>query len=276
MEPNKKRTLRKAVTIIFLLGCIAGSGGFLFVRYLYPVVQAGADRAQGRDPYYSQRKRLVEQSIASPMAGRDAVTDKRVLDAMMAVRRHEFVSGAQKSRAYEDRPLPIGYGQTISQPYIVAYMTQLLELDKDDKVLEIGTGSGYQAAVCAKIAKKVYTIEIVPELAKTARERLDRLDYDNVETKHGDGYYGWEEHAPFDAVIVTAAASHIPPPLVEQLKPGGRMAIPVGPPMQVQFLMLVKKKEDGSTVQETKMPVRFVPFTRKDEGAAEGGAESRE
>ncbi|HEO69868.1 MAG TPA: protein-L-isoaspartate(D-aspartate) O-methyltransferase [Candidatus Hydrogenedentes bacterium] len=206
---------------------------------------------------------MVERDIAASFpGGREAVSDKAVLEAMRSVPRHRFVPENQVRQAYDDSPLPIGYGQTISQPYIVAYMTQMLEPDPNDVVLEIGAGSGYQAAVLAEIVKKVYTIEIVEPLARQAKERFAMLGCDNVEAKHGDGYFGWPDKGPFDAIIVTAAASHIPPPLIEQIKPGGCMAIPVGPPMQVQHLMLVEKKEDGSVVKRSVMPVRFVPLTR--------------
>lgn len=189
------------------------------------------------------------------------VQDEAVLSAMHAVPRHEFVPSAQRRHAYADSPLPIGYGQTISQPYIVAAMTEMLQLDTNSVVLEVGTGSGYQAAVLSPIVRQVYTIEIIEELGRTARERLSRLGYDNVEVKVGDGYEGWPEHAPYDGIIVTAASSHIPPPLIEQLKVGGRMIIPVGPPMMVQHLISVKKNEDGTIVQRSVMPVRFVPLT---------------
>ena len=206
---------------------------------------------------------MVREDIARSWLGRDGVKDKAVLDAMRTVPRHEFVPKKSRDRAYADGPLPIGHGQTISQPYIVAYMTKMLEPKKDHVVLEIGTGSAYQAAILAGLVKQVYTIEVIPELGEPASQRLKDLGYANVEVRVGDGYNGWKEHAPFDAIIVTAAASHIPPPLVEQLKPGGRMAIPVGPPMQVQHLMLVEKRADGTVVQRNVMPVRFVPLTRK-------------
>jgi protein-L-isoaspartate(D-aspartate) O-methyltransferase len=189
--------------------------------------------------------------------------DRPVMDAMAAVPRHRFVPDGQVEQAYQNRPLPIGRGQTISQPYIVAFMTDLLKVRKGDRVLEVGTGSGYQAAVLASIAGKVYTIEIVKALADEARERLMRLGYANVEVRAGDGYAGWPEAAPFDAIMVTAGAPHLPPALVEQLKPGGRMVIPVGPASAVQSLTLVEKRADGSVTQRDVLPVRFVPLTRE-------------
>jgi protein-L-isoaspartate(D-aspartate) O-methyltransferase len=208
------------------------------------------------------RERMVEQDIARTGWAREGVKNETVLNAMRTVLRHEFVPEPDRGDAYADRPLPIGHGQTISQPYIVAYMTEMLGLKPEHTVLEIGTGSGYQAAVLAEIAAKVYSIEIVKPLAERATDTLKKQGYDTVEVKHGDGYFGWPEHAPFDAIIVTAAASHIPPPLVEQLKPGGRMAIPVGPPLQTQNLILVEKLEDGTLRRRSVMPVRFVPLTR--------------
>lgn len=230
-------------------------------------VPAGAeDAANGDDPFREMREQLVDGQLAQAGGwGRDAIEDENVLNAMRTVKRHEFVLEQYRRQAYLDRPLPIGHGQTISQPYIVAYMTELLELEEDDVVFEVGAGSGYHAAVIAEIVEKVYTVEIVEPLAESCAERLERLGYDNVTVRHADGYHGWEEHAPFDAIVVTAAASHIPPPLVEQLKPEGRMIIPVGPPMQIQNLMLVEKDEEGRVTQRNVMPVRFVPFTRGDE-----------
>jgi protein-L-isoaspartate(D-aspartate) O-methyltransferase len=164
--------------------------------------------------------------------------------------------------AYANRPLPIGHGQTISQPYIVAVMTDLLGVDRDDVVLEVGTGSGYQTAILAQLGQHVYTMEIIQELADEARERLQRLGYTNISTRVGDGYYGWEEHAPFDAIMVTAAASHIPPPLLRQLKPGGHMVIPVGGPFLTQQLLLVSKDTDGQITTRQVLPVAFVPLRR--------------
>jgi protein-L-isoaspartate(D-aspartate) O-methyltransferase len=187
--------------------------------------------------------------------------DPRVLEAMRRVPRHEFVPEDLRDAAYEDRPLPIGHGQTISQPSIVAVMTDLLRVQPGDRILEVGTGSGYQAAILAEMGAEVYSIEIIEPLARTARERLRRLGYDRVRVKLGDGYHGWPEHAPYDGIIVTAAASHVPPPLVRQLKPGARMVIPVGGRFTTQYLMLVEKQPDGTIVTRQLLPVRFVPLT---------------
>jgi protein-L-isoaspartate(D-aspartate) O-methyltransferase len=184
-------------------------------------------------------------------------------EAMLAVPRHLLVPEAVRRQAYQDRPLPIGHSQTISQPTIVALMTDLLAVGEDDVVLEIGTGSGYQASVLAQIVQTVYSIEIVEPLAKRATGSLGQLGYDNVVTRHADGYYGWPEHAPFDGIIVTAAAGHVPPPLIEQLKPGGRMVIPVGGRFQTQWLLLVEKAEDGTLSTRQVLPVIFVPLTGK-------------
>jgi protein-L-isoaspartate(D-aspartate) O-methyltransferase len=201
--------------------------------------------------------------VAAQIAGRD-VTDAEVLRAMRTVPRHLFVPDAARKDAYGDFPLPIGQDQTISQPYIVAYMTQLLRLKPGAKTLEVGTGSGYQAAVLAAVTRtNVYSIEIVAPLAKTAAERLKRLGYERVVVKCGDGYLGWPEHAPFDAIIVTAGANHVPPPLIEQLKRGGRMVIPVGGAWAVQSLVVIEKLPDGTVRKRDDIPVRFVPLTRK-------------
>lgn len=207
--------------------------------------------------YQEKRNKLVSQTIE-----RRGVRDPSVLKAMRTVQRHLFVPANRIDYAYEDRPLPIGYGQTISQPYIVAYMTEVIQPAPGFRVLEVGTGSGYQAAVLAEIVKEVYTIEIVPELGKSATDRMKSLGYKNVLVKIDDGYHGWKEYGPFDAIIVTAAAEFIPPPLIEQLKDGGRMVIPVGSPFITQTLMLVQKKGKKITTKSL-MPVVFVPFTRK-------------
>ncbi len=208
------------------------------------------------DPRTAERRAMVAH------IEREGVRDKATLDALRAVPRHEFVPADQRERAYGDHPLPIGHGQTISQPYIVAYMTEILKPRPGMKVLEVGTGSGYQAAVLSQIGAEVYTIEIFEALARSARERLVRLGFSKVEVRHADGHLGWKEKAPFDAVIVTAAAGFIPPALVEQLKPGGRMVIPVGSLYGVQHLILVTKDDKGETSTETLLPVRFVPMVK--------------
>lgn len=190
------------------------------------------------------------------------ISDASTLSALRAVERHLFVPEDYRELAYQDSPLPIGYGQTISQPYIVGYMTEIIDPKPGFKVLEIGTGSGYQAAVLAEIVAEVFTIEIVPELGRAAEARLGQLGYDNVRVQIADGYHGWQSEAPFDAIIVTAAAEFIPPPLLKQLKEGGKMVIPVGSPFLTQTLMLVTKKK-GKTRTKSLFPVRFVPFTRK-------------
>lgn len=204
----------------------------------------------------------VVAAAAGAQSGRHAL-DPRVMAVMGQVPRHEFVPDQQKLYAYENRPLPIGHGQTISQPYIVALMTDLMMVKPGDAVLEIGTGSGYQAAVLAGLARAVYTIEIIEPLGRQACDRLKRLAYRQVACKVGDGYYGWDEHAPYDAIIVTAAASHVPPPLIRQLKPGGRMVIPVGAQFLTQYLLLVEKSGDGSVSTRQILPVRFVPLVGK-------------
>ncbi len=202
----------------------------------------------------------AEVAFTRRMIRRDAL-DERVMAAMRAVPRHEFVTPGMRHYAYDNGPLPIGHNQTISQPYIVALMTDLAALSANARVLEVGTGSGYQAAILAELAAQVYSVEIIPELASAADERLRYLGYTNVQTRVGDGYDGWPEEAPFDAVIVTAAASHIPPALVEQLKCGGRLVIPVGPPYGHQELIVVEKDTDGAISQWSALPVAFVPLT---------------
>ncbi|MHC5011710.1 MAG: protein-L-isoaspartate(D-aspartate) O-methyltransferase, partial [Planctomycetota bacterium] len=203
-----------------------------------------------------EREAMVRDTIEA-----DGITDEVVLGAMRRAPRHLFVPERLRAAAYEDRPLPIGYDQTISQPYIVASMTAEAGVAPGSKVLEIGTGSGYQAAVLAEITPHVFTIEIKKPLADRAAEDLEAAGYDTVQVRHGDGYYGWEEEAPFDAILVTAAAPHVPPPLVRQLKPGGRLVIPVGPAFMVQDLLLVTKEEDGTIRSRSLYAVRFVPFT---------------
>jgi protein-L-isoaspartate(D-aspartate) O-methyltransferase len=216
-----------------------------------------------------KHKHLLEQiqseaGYTASYTGREKFSE-RVMAAMASVLRENFVDPEYLPFAYNNAPLPIGYGQTISQPYIVALMTELLDLTPDSVVLEIGTGSGYQAAILSTLVKKVYTIEKVKELAASASERLKELGYDNIETRCCNGYKGWAEKAPFDGIIVTAAASHIPPALIEQLKPGGRMIIPVGLPYMPQQLMLLTKDEDGTTHTESVLDVAFVPLVMEDE-----------
>jgi protein-L-isoaspartate(D-aspartate) O-methyltransferase len=212
----------------------------------------------------SQRAELDHSEARSTMVEfqirERGVRDPEVLEAMEAVPRHEFVPEDYVQAAYSDGPLPIGYGQTISQPYIVAVMTELLSLEPGDKVLEVGTGSGYQAAILAELTDNVYTMEIIPELAEAAATRLARLGYDAIQTLNADGYYGWPEHAPYDAIIVTAAPDHVPQPLIGQLKDGGRMVIPVGPVGWYQTLWLITK-EDGEVEYHNKGGVTFVPLT---------------
>ena len=198
---------------------------------------------------------------SAPGALEDGTIDSAVLDAMRQVPRDAFVPDDVKAFAYEDTPLPIGYSQTISQPFIVALMTDLLDVGPGDTVLEIGTGSGYQAAVLSPLVDRVYSIEIVPELGERAAGTLEEQGFENVETRVADGYYGWPEAAPFDGIVVTAAAGQIPPPLVEQLEPGGKMIIPIGTPFSAQMLMLIEKQEDGSITTRQILPVQFVPFT---------------
>jgi protein-L-isoaspartate(D-aspartate) O-methyltransferase len=202
---------------------------------------------------------LREEMVAQQLVARDIV-DQKVLRVMGRVPRHLFVPEKLREYAYVDRPLPIGEGQTISQPYIVAYMTQALEVGEKDRVLEVGTGSGYQAAVLAELVEQVYTIEIIPALAEQAERRLEELGYENIRVRQGDGYLGWPEAAPFDAIAVTAAPSHVPQPLVAQLKEGGRLVLPVGGHSQ-ELVRLVK--EGGTTRLDTLLPVRFVPMTGK-------------
>lgn len=225
---------------------------------------AGA-RAAALDDFAAERRRMVDEIAALARETRadigKAALDERVMAVVGEVPRHAFVRADQRAHAYENRPLPIDHGQTISQPYIVALMTDLARVKPGDTVLEIGTGSGYQAAVMARLARAVYTIEIIEPLGTQATQRLQQLGYDNVRVRLGDGYYGWAEHAPFDAILVTAASSHIPPPLIRQLKAGGRMIIPVGTSFLVQHLMLVEKQADGSISTRQIVPVAFVPLT---------------
>jgi len=217
-------------------------------------------RPEHKHPAFKERVEERKNMVARQIRARD-VKDPNVLKAMQVVPRHALIGANMQSYAYADRPLPIGYEQTISQPYVVAFMTEALQLKSDSKVLEIGTGSGYQAAVCAEIAKEVYTIEIVEGLAKSAKERLKELGYPNVFVRFGDGFFGWKEKAPFDAIIGTAAAGRIPEPLIEQLKPGGVMILPYGTPRGFQYLVLITKDQKGKISKKNVMPVRFVPMT---------------
>ena len=217
---------------------------------------AGPARAEDEsETYRKARGRMVRSQIAAR-----GVKDSRVLAAMRSVPRHMFVPDRYQEQSYEDYPLPIGLGQTISQPYIVAFMTELLKLGPDDRVFELGTGSGYQAAVASRVAGTIYTMEIYEALADAATQRLTSLGYSNVHVRGGDGYFGWKEAAPFDAIIVTAAADHIPPPLIEQLKSGGRLIIPLGSPFSFQQLVLVTKDSNGKVSERPIIPVRFVPL----------------
>jgi len=231
---------------------------FISILLASPALCAG-------DEYQLARQQMVDEIKAMTTetrfeTGRTAL-DERVLAAMRKVERHKFVPANEVADAYQNRPLPIGYGQTISQPYIVAIMTDLMRVGRNDTVLEIGTGSGYQAAILAELGKAVRTIEIIEPLGKQAQERLQILGYRNVLSKVGDGYYGWDQYAPYDSIIVTAAASHVPPPLIKQLKPGGRMVIPVGEQFLTQYLMLVEKNADGTISTKQILPVSFVPLT---------------
>ena len=236
-----------------------GMRGAIFCVALLAFV-TNADEAD----YAVARAAMVDEVLSYATLSGDTgekALNEDVMQVLGSVERHKFVPARQKPFAYENRPLPIGYGQTISQPYIVAMMTDLIKPDRDDVVLEIGTGSGYQAAILAKLVKHVYSIEIIEALADEASERLTRLHYGNVTTKLGDGYYGWEEHAPFDAIIVTAAASHVPPPLIRQLRPGGHMIIPVGGQFMTQQLLLLEKADDDTVITRQIAAVLFVPLT---------------
>ncbi len=234
--------------------------GLLKIMILLGLITA----ARSEGDLAAERRQMIEEikamAASTASTGGVAEIDPRVLAAMEKVPRHEFVPREEAAAAYKNRPLPIGQGQTISQPFIVALMTDLLQLKVTDKVLEVGTGSGYQAAIVSVLAREVFSIEIIPELGVTAGAILKRLGYTNVTTTIGDGYQGWAEQAPFDGIIVTAAPDHVPPALVEQLKPNGRMVIPVGD--FTQDLMVVTKKPDGTTTSTRIVPVRFVPLIR--------------
>jgi protein-L-isoaspartate(D-aspartate) O-methyltransferase len=226
---------------------------FFFIAFTLCFVDSSA-----RAGYEEEREKLVQRHIIS-----EGIVDQAVIQSMRTVPREEFVPQREKKNAYRNTPLPIGYGQTISQPYIVALMTELLELDGEDRVLEIGTGSGYQAAICAQIADSVYSVEIIKPLLLRAQKVFDTVGYTNIKSRFADGYFGWAEEAPFDAIIVTAAADHIPPPLIQQLKRGGRMCIPVGQPYFTQILKLVEKDKNDEIRVKDIIPVIFVPLTRE-------------
>ena len=211
------------------------------------------------------RRNMVEQQLR-----RRGIRDRHVLGAMQRVPRHAFVPASMREMAYADGPLPIGKGQTISQPYIVASMSEVLRLKPGDKVLEVGTGSGYQAAVLSPLVARVCTIEIISELGRRAAELIENIGYGNIDTKIADGYHGWPECGPFDAIVVTAGATHVPPPLIEQLAPGGRLIIPVGSRFLTQQLLLVEKDEDGEVTTRHVLPVRFVPLTGGHERLPDG------
>ena len=250
IEPVSYRHLGTAMLGTLLLLVVSNS--------LFFAVQADDRFRDSRE----QMIRLIEADVrvTSDYLKRSSLDD-RVLEAMARIPRHEFVPPQLVDKAYHNRPLPIGHGQTISQPYIVAIMTDLLDTEPGQRILEIGTGSGYQAAVLAEIDTRVWSIEIIPELGQQAQNRLQRLGYDRVEVRLGDGYYGWPENAPYDAIIVTAAASHIPPPLLQQLKPGGKMIIPVGSRFSTQQLILITRNEEDEFITRQVLPVRFVPLT---------------
>ena len=222
---------------------------------LFALLSLSLSHADDRDPYTAKRKTMVDEQILAR-----GISDKAVTEAMFKVERHLFVPEADRAFSYEDYPLSIGYGQTISQPYIVAFMTHAAHLSPGDKVLEIGTGSGYQAAILAEIAKEVYTLEIVRPLAESAEKRLKELGYENIFVKHGDGFKGWPKHAPFDCIILTAAPSEIPAKLFDQLKTGGRMVAPIG--SFFQELYLITKTPAGLDKKKL-LPVRFVPMVRE-------------
>ena len=239
--------------------------GFLALIGMLMPATGGVVQAQGQDVYTAQRQRMMEEIAALARETRfetgRAALSARVMAAMAKVPRHEFVPDGEKRNAYANRPLSIGLGQTISQPYIVALMTDLMEVGPGDRVLEIGTGSGYQAAVLAELAGTVYTVEIVEPLAREARERLKA--YRNVVTRAGDGYQGWAEHAPFDAIMVTAAPRDVPQALIDQLRPGGRLVVPVGAQASGQSLLLIEKRPGGEVTRRTVLAVRFVPLNDK-------------
>jgi protein-L-isoaspartate(D-aspartate) O-methyltransferase len=248
--------------VLALLTCTLLLGTWLLIQNSGSTLLGSADD-HDEGTFRLLREKMVREQISDPPDYRDPVNDYKVLKAMRTVPRHLFVRPKDTARAYWDHPIPIGYGQTISQPYIVALMTEMLEVRPEHKVLEVGTGSGYQAAILSPLVREVYTIEIVRPLGDAAAERLGRLNYENVRVKVADGFYGWKEHAPFDRIIVTCAATIGPPPLIQQLKPGGKICMPVGGQYTVQYLTMVEKSESGEITMRKSIPVRFVPFTRQ-------------
>ena len=253
--------------LVVLVAAAAAIGGVMLALHLNATRAQIPDPSEAQSPQAVRRPepaedaRLAEarrQMVRRHLSGRD-ITDRRVLEVMGRLRRHEFVPKRLEHQAYADHPLPIGHEQTISQPYIVALMTQLAGPKPEGRALDIGTGSGYQAAVLAELCKQVYSIEIVKPLAEEAGKRLKALGYKNIEVRHGDGYRGWPEHAPFDAIIVAAAPDHVPRPLIDQLAPGGRLVIPVG--RHWQNLIVIEKQTDGTVRRKTVTAVMFVPMT---------------
>ena len=269
-QPEAKRV---AAVVVLVTALMTVSGGYCTADDPAPATAIKAPAVARERPvppgaaeFARRRNEMVTRQIERAWDGRTTVHSPAVLAAMRAVPRHAFVPEGIRSQAYIDSPLPIGHGQTISQPYIVALMTQLLNLKPASKVLEIGTGSGYQAAVLAHLTPQVYTVEIIEPLAERAQEVLREQGYTEVRSRRGDGYFGWKEEAPFDAIIVTCAAGHLPPPLWDQLKPGGRIVIPIGGPYEVQRLVVINKTVEGKRTSRTITAVRFVPLTRDADG----------
>jgi protein-L-isoaspartate(D-aspartate) O-methyltransferase len=256
--------IRLSPTAAFAGQTRARAAGALLTVLCVAIV-IGDSRADAKADWEDRRRQMIAAIRADAAATRAHIGKQAlrpdVLEVMARVPRHAFVPPSMAGAAYENRPLPIGYGQTISQPYIVALMTDLLEPAPEDKILEVGTGSGYQAAILAELADQIFTIEIIPELAREVRARFKRLGYARIRFHEGDGYYGWPGGGSFDGIIVTAAADHVPPPLVRQLKPGGRMVIPVGHRFGVQYLLLITRRADGEVTTRPILPVRFVPLT---------------